>query len=113
MIHKFSQFRFDEKFLVFLKLYLLGGQQRVVIANLTSSYSNVSSKGPQGIIFSVFLFSVYINDLPEVFLNESFLFADDKKIVGSETLRFHSLKSLLVYNSDESQKQSEKKLQNI
>ena len=86
MIHKFSQFGFDEKFLVFLKLYLLGGQKRVVISNLTSNYSNVSSEGTQCLVFAVFLFSVYIYDLPEVFLNENFLFADDKKLVDSKPI---------------------------
>ena len=40
-------------------------------------------KAHKGQFFAVFLFSAYINDLPEVFLNEIF-FADNTKIVGLE-----------------------------
>ena len=37
--------------------------------------------GPQGSIFAVCLFSSYINDMPEIFDNPSFLYAENKKII--------------------------------
>ena len=50
----------------------LGRQQPVVISDYTSIYVNVTSGGSQGSVFAIFLFSVFINELPEVLLNESF-----------------------------------------
>ena len=37
--------------------------------------------GSQGLIFAVFLFSVYKNDLLDQLMNKTFLYADDTKII--------------------------------
>ena len=82
IIHKLSQYRSDGKFPLFSKSYNLDRQQQLVISHFTSNFVNVTSGGPQGSVFAGLLFSVYIKDLTEVFLNECFLFADDTKVVG-------------------------------
>ena len=63
--------------------YLTDRQQRVVIPCGKSNFRPITSGGPQGSIFTVFLFSFYKNDLPEIIDNECDLYADDKKIVST------------------------------
>ena len=65
VLQKLARFGFDEKFLKFFASYLDDRQQRVKIAEIYSNFSKILSGGPQGTIFAVFLFSVYINDLPD------------------------------------------------
>ena len=73
VLQKLARFGFDEKFLKFFASYLVDRQQRVKIADSYSTFSKISSGGPQGSIFAVFLFSVYINDLPDQLNNKTFL----------------------------------------
>ena len=75
-------FGFDEKFLKFFASYLVDRQQKVKIADSYLTFSKISSGGPQGSLFAVFLFSVYINDLPDQLNNKTFLYADDTKKIG-------------------------------
>ena len=49
-----------------------------------SSELTVTSGGPQGSVLAVFLFAVYINDLPSLMENSTYLFADDTEIIGSQ-----------------------------
>ena len=79
VLQKLACFGFDDKFLNFFASYLVDRQQRVTIADSYSTFSKISSGGPQGSIFAVFLFSVYINDLPDQLNNKTFLYADDTK----------------------------------
>ena len=72
---------FDSAFLRFFASYLTDRQQRVVISCGKSDFRPITSGGPQGSIFTLFLFSVYINYLPEIIVNECYLYADDTKIV--------------------------------
>ena len=74
---------FDSAFLRFFASYLTDRQQRVVISCGKSNFRPITSGGRQGSIFTVFLFSVYINDLPEIIVNECYLYADDTKIVST------------------------------
>ena len=80
---KICRMRFDSVFLRFFASYLTDRQQRVVISCGKSDFRPITSGGPQGSIFTVFLFSVYINDLPEIIVNECYLYADDTKIVST------------------------------
>ena len=82
VLQKLARFGFDEKFLKFFASYLVDRQQRVKFAHSYSTFSKISSGGPQGLIFAVFLFSMYINDLPDQLNNKTFLYADDTKIIG-------------------------------
>ena len=49
-----------------------------------SSELTDASGGPQGSVFAVFMFVVYINDLPSVMENSTYPFALDTKIIGSQ-----------------------------
>ena len=80
---KLCRMGFDSAFLRFFASYLTDRQQRVVISCGKSDFRPITSGGPQGSIFTMFLFSVYINDLPEIIVNECFLYADDTKIVST------------------------------
>ena len=82
VVQKLARFGLDGKFLKFLASYLVDRRQRVKIADSYSTFSKISSRGPQGSIFAVFLFSLYKNDLPDQFNNKTFLYADDTKIIG-------------------------------
>ena len=73
----------DSAFLRFLAPYLTDRQQRVVISCGKSDFRPTKSGGPQGSIFTVVLFSFYINDLTEIIVNECYLYADDTKIVST------------------------------
>ena len=80
---KLCRMGFDSAFSRFFASYLTDRQQRVVISCGKSDFQPFTSSAPQGSIFTVFLFSVYINVLPEIIVNECYLYADDKKIVST------------------------------
>ena len=80
---KLCQMGFDSAFLRFFASYLTDRKQRVVIPCGNSDFRPITSGGPQGSIFTVFPFSVYLNDLPEIIVNECSLYADDTKIVST------------------------------
>ena len=66
----------------FIKNYLMGRKQRVIIQNQFSSYADVRSGVPQGSILGPLLFVLFINDLCDV-LNPGtgiYMYADDTKI---------------------------------
>ena len=72
----------DGRFLKFIKNYLQGREQSVVIENCVSTSQPVISGVPQGSILGPILFVLFINDLPAG-LNpgtELALYADDTKI---------------------------------
>ena len=79
-IHKLKTFGFIGDLLSWLKSYLTGRKQQVVIEGAKSSWLSVTSGVPQGSILSPLLFLLYINDMPDVvsFCSIS-LFADDAK----------------------------------
>ena len=80
---KLCRMGFDSAFLRFFASYLTDRQPRVVISCGKLDFRPITSGGPQGSIITVFLFSVYINDLPEIIVNECYLYADDTKIVST------------------------------
>ena len=80
---KLCRMGFDSAFLRFFASHLTDRQQRVLISCGKLDFRPITSGGPQGSIFTVFLFSVYINDLPEIIVNERYLYADDTKIVST------------------------------
>lgn len=64
-----------------IKAFLSGRDQRVVIDGIASSYKPVTSGVPQGSTLGPVLFMIYINDLPNVVKFSTVkLFADDCKI---------------------------------
>ena len=51
--------------------------------NTLSHSRDITSGGSQGSIFELFIFSLYINNMPEIIDNPFFLYADDTKIIGN------------------------------
>ena len=72
----------DGRFLKFIKNYLQGREQSVVIENCVSSSKPVLSGVPQGSILGPILFVLFINDLPSGLTSgtDIALYADDTKI---------------------------------
>ena len=66
---KLMHLGFDNQFLKFFSDYLSKRTQCVYVKDEYSSELTVTSGGPQGSLFAVFMFAVYINDLPSLMEN--------------------------------------------
>ena len=66
--------------LKWIKDFLSGRQQRVVVNGTFSKWKPVLSGIPQGSVIGPVLFIIFINDLPEVVKCSCKIFADDKKV---------------------------------
>ena len=70
----------DDCLLNWLRHFLVGRTQRVVIRFFCSDWSHVISGTPQGTILSPLLFLMYINDITECVSSTVKLYGDDAKI---------------------------------
>ena len=68
------------KLLNWVKIFLSGRRQRVVINGFQSHESSVISGVRQGSVLGPLLFLIYVNDLLRVISSPSLLFADDTKL---------------------------------
>ena len=81
LVHKLSKsYHISGKALEWLKSYLTGREQRVVVNGQCSSWVPVSSGTPEGGLISPLLFACFINDLPETIQSDCLMFADDVKL---------------------------------
>jgi hypothetical protein len=69
--------------LEWIKAFLVGRYQRVVLGNVMSSTELVSSGVPQGSVLGPILFVIYINDLLQSFKSSCLSYADDLKLVST------------------------------
>ena len=77
---KVESYRLTGNLLNWLKSFLAGRKQRVVINGETSTWCNVLSGVPQGSVLGPLLFNIYVNNTP-IAVNSSVLqFADDLKM---------------------------------
>ena len=79
IINKLANFGFDNYFLLLFSSYLANRTQCVKVNNTISSPTSGDSGGPQGSVFLIIFFLVYVNELPATLCSRSFLFADDTK----------------------------------
>jgi len=80
LLTKLKAYGIDGLVLKWIKAFLVGRKQRVLMNNSYSSWLDVISGIPQGSVLGPILFTIYINDLPSNLSNPTLLFADDTKI---------------------------------
>ncbi|CAB3990521.1 Hypothetical predicted protein, partial [Paramuricea clavata] len=82
LLQKLHDFGFSGSLLLWFQNYLSGRFQRVTVHGATSTSLPITSGVPQGSLLGPFLFSVYINDLPNNISTSTRvgLFADDTKL---------------------------------
>ena len=81
LIHKLEKYQITGQFSGWIRSFLLGRKQRVIVNGEKSEWRNVTSGIPQGSVLEPILFLLYINDMPEVTSvgTHTYLFADDTK----------------------------------
>ena len=83
LIQKLRGYGVRGKLLSWIEDFLFDRKQRVVLNGQSSSWTEVTSGIPQGSVLGPILFTIYINDLPDVIENMVKLFADDTKVSAS------------------------------
>ena len=80
LLQKLQGYHIKGKVYTWIKEFLTGRQQRVVVNNTQSAEEAVISGVPQGSVLGPVLFLIFINDLPESIDASVRIFADDTKI---------------------------------
>ena len=80
LLNKLSASGIGGKLHAWISAYLTGRKQRVTVNGAHSGWSQVKSGIPQGSVLGPTLFTIFINDLPNVIKNSVYIFADDTKI---------------------------------
>ena len=86
--------------------FLNGRSQQVIVNGCTSSWAPVTSGIPQGSVLGPILFVLYVNDIPNCTSSDTYLFADDTKVLRKITCDQDSIK--LQQDLDELQSWSDK-----
>ena len=79
---KLSGYGICGKLLAWLKAFLSGRKQRVILGEFLSDWVKVNSSVIQGSVLGPLLFILFINDLVDYIVNKTKLFADDTKVVA-------------------------------
>jgi hypothetical protein len=83
LITKLELYGFTGNLILWLKDFLVGRKQRVVMGEVVSDWKDVLSGVPQGSVLGPLLFIIFINDLPDVVKSLCKLFADDTKLIAT------------------------------
>jgi hypothetical protein len=79
-LRKLKAYGITGKVLEWIRDFLSGRRQRVVVNGKLSSWTYILSGIPQGSVLGPILFVIFINDLPDVVSSTSKIFADDTKL---------------------------------
>ena len=82
LIQKLEAYGINSFLVKWIKSFLAGRKQRVLIGDRSSEWEDVTSSVPQGSVLGPLLFTIFINDLPDRLKNECRLYADDSKLIG-------------------------------
>ena len=80
LLNKLPTFDIPRQLLVWFENYLNGRKFQVRVYNELSDPRIVTSGVPQGSILGPLLFSLFINDLPDIFKSPCLMYADDLKL---------------------------------
>ena len=80
LLEKLEAHGITGKVLTWLRNFLIGRRQRVVLNRYSSSWSSVLSGVPEGSVLGPLLFNIYVNDMPNCVNNPILQFADDVKM---------------------------------
>ena len=80
LLNKIYAYGIRGKLNTWIRNFLLGRTQKVVVEGSVSSLAQVSSGIPQGSVLGSLLFLIYVNDLPDQIKSTVKLFADDTKV---------------------------------
>jgi len=69
--------------LEWIRNFLVGRMQRVVLNSQKSEWSGIISGVPQGSVLGPILFNIYVSDMPSVVNSSILQFADDVKVFGT------------------------------
>jgi len=84
---KLNSYCIHSKVLTWIRSFLIGRKQKVVITGCESIWTSVISGVPQGSVLGpvLFLIYIYINDIVENLSCNAYLFADDMKLFSGIT----------------------------
>ena len=87
LLNKLKAYGIEGDILNWISSFLSNRTQRVRVNNSYSEYTTVDSGIPQGSVLGPVLFTIYINDLPDVVESICKIFADDTKLYGRASNR--------------------------
>jgi len=80
LLSKLQSYGINGKLLLWIKNFLIGRKQRVVLNGSSSGWVNVTSGVPQGSVLGPLLFILYVNDITDGLQSTLEMFADDSKL---------------------------------
>jgi hypothetical protein len=81
LIYKLELLGVEDPLLKWIKSYLFGRKQRVIIDGQSSDWNEIEAGVPQGSVLGPLLFLIYINDITQDLQCDSFLYADDTSLL--------------------------------
>ena len=83
LLQKLEAYGIEGEVLEWVRDFLKGRRQRVMLNGRSSDWMDVSSGVPQGSVLGPVLFIIYINDMPDMLRKYCKMFADDAKLYSA------------------------------